>query len=43
MNELRSDPKRQANYTIDAYVHQIWHSLLRWIDLKEDEALFLEG
>ncbi len=43
MNELKSDPKRQANYTIDAYVHQIWHSLLRWINLKEDEALFLEG
>ncbi len=43
MNELKSNPKRQANYTIDAYFHQIWHSLLRWIDLEEDEALFLEG
>jgi hypothetical protein len=43
MNELISNPKRQANYTIDAYFHQIWHSLLRWIDLGEDEALFLEG
>jgi len=43
MNELISNPRRQANYPIGAYVHQIWHSLLRWVDLKEDEALFLEG
>ena len=43
MNELKSNPRRQANYPIGAYVHQIWHSLLRWVDLKDDETLFLEG
>ncbi len=43
MNELISDPKRQASDTLDAYIYQIWQSLSCWISLGANEALFLEG
>jgi hypothetical protein len=43
MEELKSDPNRQAIHALQGYSYQIWQSLLRWVSLKEDERLFLEG
>lgn len=43
MKELIGDPKRQAMYVLDGFSYQIWQSLLHWISLEEDEAVFLEG
>lgn len=43
MNELIGDSKRQAVHTLEAYSYQVWQSLWRWLNLKESEALFLEG
>ncbi len=43
MEELKSDPNRQAIHALQGYSYQIWQSLLRWVCLKEDERLFLEG
>jgi hypothetical protein len=40
---LQSDPKRQAVHAIKGYEYQIWQSVLAWINLAEDEVLFLEG
>lgn len=40
---LVSDPNRQATDTIKGYVYQAWESLHAWINLKEDEVLYLEG
>ena len=40
---LEGDPQRQASDTIRAYVYQIWHSLHAWLELIEEEILFLEG
>ena len=40
---LKSDPKRQANDALRGYVYQIWHSVNAWLDLAEDEILYLEG
>jgi len=40
---LASDPNRQATDTIKGYVYQAWESLHAWINLKEDEVLYLEG
>ena len=40
---LNLNPKRQATDAIGGYVYQIWQSLLAWIHLKDNEALFLEG
>ena len=40
---LKSDPRRQANDALRGYVYQIWHSVNAWLDLAEDEILYLEG
>lgn len=40
---LASDPNRQATDTIKGYVYQAWESLYAWINLNDDEVLFLEG
>lgn len=40
---LTADPKRQANDALRGYVYQIWHSVNAWLDLAEDEILYLEG
>lgn len=42
-NGLKSDQKRQAIPTLKGYTYQIWQSLYRWITLKENEVIFLEG
>jgi hypothetical protein len=43
LNGLRGDQRRQAIPTLKGYSYQIWQSLYRWVTLKEDEVLFLEG
>ena len=40
---LTADPKRQANDSLRGYVYQIWHSVNAWLDLADDEILYLEG
>lgn len=43
LNGLRGDQRRQAIPTLKGYAYQVWQSLYRWVTLKEDEILFLEG
>ena len=40
---LKAEPKRQADDALRGYVYQIWHSVDAWLDLAEDETLYLEG
>ncbi len=43
MAGLISDPARQAHDTFRGYIYQILRSILVWLDLGEDEELYLEG
>ena len=43
MDPLKSNPKRQAVATLKGFSYQIWQTVLRWLSLKDDEAIFLEG
>lgn len=43
MTGLVADPARQAQDTFRGYIYQILRSILVWLDLGEDEHLFLEG
>ncbi len=43
MAGLVSDPARQAQDTFRGYIFQILRSILVWLDLGDDEKLFLEG
>lgn len=40
--QLKSNILRQAHDSIRGYVYQIWHTVYRWINLREDQLLFLE-
>ncbi len=40
---LIADPNRQANASLRGYRYQILHSVNAWLDLTEDEVLYLEG
>ena len=40
---LEADPKRQAHNQLRGYLCQIWHSVNAWLDLAENEILYLEG
>ena len=40
---LKTDPKRQAHNQLRGYLYQIWHSVNAWLDLTENEILYLEG
>ena len=40
---LKADPKRQAHASIKGYRYQIWCSVEAWLELAEDETLYLEG
>jgi hypothetical protein len=40
---VAADPARQAVGSLAGYVYQVWHSLLEWLTLGDDEALELEG
>ena len=39
---LNADPKRQAHAQLKGYLYQIWHSVDAWLDLADDEILYLE-
>ena len=41
--DLKSDLKRQAHNSLRGYLYQIWHSVNAWLELNEDEILYLEG
>ena len=40
---LTADPKRQTNDSLRGYRYQILHSVNAWLNLAEDETLYLEG
>ncbi len=40
---LKADRKRQAHNSLRGYLYQIWHSVNAWLDLTENEVLYLEG
>ena len=40
---LKTNPKRQAHAQLRGYLYQIWHSVDAWLDLANDEVLYLEG
>ena len=40
---LKADPKRQANDSLRGYRYQILHSVNAWLDLADNEILYLEG
>ena len=40
---LTADPKRQATDSLRGYRYQILHSVKAWLDLAENEILYLEG
>ena len=40
---LKADPKRQANDSLRGYLYQILHSVNAWLDLADNEILYLEG
>ncbi|RKU09467.1 hypothetical protein C6502_13190 [Candidatus Poribacteria bacterium] len=40
---LKANPKRQAHAQLRGYLYQIWHSVDSWLDLADDEVLYLEG
>ena len=40
---LKADPNRQADDKLRGYLYQIWHSVNSWLDLADDEILYLEG
>ena len=40
---LNADPNRQAHAQLRGYLYQIWHSVDAWLDLADDEVLYLEG
>ncbi len=40
---LKANPKRQAHAQLRGYLYQIWHSVDAWLDLANDEVLYLEG
>ena len=40
---LNADPKRQAHAQLRGYLYQIWHSVDAWLDLADNDILYLEG
>ncbi len=40
---LKADRTRQAHNSLRGYLYQIWHSVNAWLELAEDEILYLEG
>ena len=39
---LKTNPKRQAHNSLWGYLYQIWHSVNAWLELAENEILYLE-
>ena len=42
-NRLIANSKRQAHNQFRGFLYQIWHSVNAWLDLADDEILYLEG
>ena len=40
---LTANSMRQAHNQVRGYLYQIWHSVNAWLDLADDEILYLEG
>lgn len=40
---LESNPKRSAKDSIRGYAYQLWQSIYSWIQLSDDEQLYLEA
>ena len=40
---LRANSNRQAHAQLRGYLYQIWHSVNAWLDLADDDLLYLEG
>ena len=40
---LKANPKRQAHAQLRGYLYQIWHSVNAWLNLADNEVLYLEG
>jgi hypothetical protein len=43
MNNLEANPSRQAVPTLKGYTYQIWQSVLQWLELEDNQQIFLEG
>jgi tetratricopeptide (TPR) repeat protein len=43
LQKLVADPKRQAMPTLEGFSYQVWQSIYHWINLRENQALVLEG
>jgi len=41
--KLDADPNRQATDSLRGYVYQAWQALHAWIELRDDQVLYLEG
>ena len=41
--KLDADPKRQAPDALRGYLYQAWQALHAWLDLKDEQVLYLEG
>ena len=39
---IKGDPKRQATSSIKGYLYQFWFSALKWVELTDNEKLYLE-
>ncbi|MDE0086155.1 MAG: hypothetical protein OXU23_10615, partial [Candidatus Poribacteria bacterium] len=40
---LNANPQRQAHAQLKGYLYQIWHSVNAWLELADDDILYLEG
>lgn len=40
---FQADPSRQAADPLRGYLYQAWQALYAWLELHEDEVLYLEG
>ena len=40
---LKANSRRQADASLKGYLYQIWHSVNAWLDLADNEVLYLEG
>lgn len=41
--KLDADLKRQATEPLRGYLYQAWQALHAWLDLKDDQVIYLEG
>jgi hypothetical protein len=42
LSPLQGDPRRQASASMGGAFLQVWHTVLAWIALKDNEVLYLE-